>query len=168
MNAGATSQRGVEALFNYRFVDDPGAFLALVKVQNSTTYNYYKFLEYQRRDTDFSGNFLTGVAPFVNVFTLDAALRGGFYTSWTYNYTDRIPLNDANTVYATDYNLLISKVGIRRQFINRIETDLYVGVDNLLNEEYSLGNDLNAFGGRFYQPSPERNYFAGLRIKYNF
>ncbi|MDQ3534142.1 MAG: TonB-dependent receptor plug domain-containing protein, partial [Bacteroidota bacterium] len=100
MNAGATSQRGVEALLNYRFVDDPGAFLALVKVQNSTTYNYYKFLEYQRRDTDFSGNFLTGVAPFVNVFTLDAALRGGFYTSWTYNYTDRIPLNDANTVYA--------------------------------------------------------------------
>ncbi|MDQ3536981.1 MAG: TonB-dependent receptor, partial [Bacteroidota bacterium] len=44
----------------------------------------------------------------------------------------------------------------------------YVGVDNLLNEEYSLGNDLNAFGGRFYQPSPERNYFAGLRVKYNF
>ncbi|CAN5165775.1 TonB-dependent receptor [soil metagenome] len=166
-NAGATSQQGIEALLNYYFVDAPRAFLSLVKIQNSLTYNYYKFLDYQRLENDFSGNFLTGVAPFVNVLTLDAALRGGFYTNWTYNYTDRIPLNDANTVYATDYNLIIGKVGFKTIITGAFETDLYVGVDNLLNLRYSLGNDLNAFGGRFYQPSPERNYFAGVRLRYN-
>lgn len=166
-NAGATSQQGIEALLNYYFVDAPRDFLSMVKVQNSTTYNYYKFLEYQRLDNDFSGNFLTGVAPFVNVFTLDAALRGGFYTSWTYNYTDQIPLNDANTVYATDYNLVMGKLGFKTIFAGAFETDLYVGVDNLLNLQYSLGNDLNAFAGRSFQPSPERNYFAGLRVRYN-
>jgi iron complex outermembrane recepter protein len=31
-----------------------------------------------------------------------------------------------------------------------------------LNETYSLGNDLNVFGGRFYQPSPTRNYYLGV------
>ncbi|MDQ3395059.1 MAG: TonB-dependent receptor plug domain-containing protein, partial [Bacteroidota bacterium] len=101
MNAGATSQRGIEGLLNYRFIDNPNAFISLLKIQNSTTFNYYKFLDYQKLDNNFSGNFLTGVAPFVNVLNIDAGLKGGLYTNWTYNYTDRIPLNDASTLYAT-------------------------------------------------------------------
>ncbi|MDQ3395286.1 MAG: TonB-dependent receptor, partial [Bacteroidota bacterium] len=116
---------------------------------------------------NFSGNFLTGVAPFVNVLNIDAGLKGGLYTNWTYNYTDRIPLNDASTLYATDYNLVMAKLGYRLNLSNILEADLYFGVDNLLNENYSLGNDLNAFGKRFYQPSPTRNYFTGIRVKYN-
>ncbi len=35
--------------------------------------------------------------------------------------------------------------------------DIYGGINNMFDEKYSLGNDLNAFGGRFFQPSPERN-----------
>jgi iron complex outermembrane receptor protein len=31
---------------------------------------------------------------------------------------------------------------------------------------YSLGNDINAFGRRYYNPAPERNYFAGLRVSF--
>jgi iron complex outermembrane receptor protein len=40
-----------------------------------------------------------------------------------------------------------------------------VGADNLLNKTYSLGNDLNAFGGRFFNPAPKRNYFLGAKIE---
>jgi iron complex outermembrane receptor protein len=39
------------------------------------------------------------------------------------------------------------------------------GIDNLLNENYSLGNDLNAFGNRFYNPAAKRNYFFGLGLR---
>jgi iron complex outermembrane receptor protein len=35
-----------------------------------------------------------------------------------------------------------------------------------LNEKYSLGNDLNAFGERYFEPSPERNYFAGINFSF--
>jgi iron complex outermembrane receptor protein len=39
------------------------------------------------------------------------------------------------------------------------------GVDNLLNQTYSLGNDINAFGGRYFNAAAKRNYFVGLQIK---
>jgi iron complex outermembrane receptor protein len=42
--------------------------------------------------------------------------------------------------------------------------EVYFGADNLLNQKYSLGNDLNAVGNRYYNPSPLRNYYAGLGV----
>ena len=42
--------------------------------------------------------------------------------------------------------------------------NVYFGVDNALNEKYSLGNDLNAAGGRYFNAAPKRNFFAGVRI----
>jgi iron complex outermembrane receptor protein len=46
--------------------------------------------------------------------------------------------------------------------------ELYSGVDNLLDESYSLGNDLNAFGGRFFQPAPGRNWYGGLKVGFRY
>jgi len=43
----------------------------------------------------------------------------------------------------------------------------YGGVDNLLNQLYSLGNDINAAGKRFYNPAPNRNLFIGTTIQFN-
>jgi iron complex outermembrane receptor protein len=41
---------------------------------------------------------------------------------------------------------------------------VFAGIDNALDEKYSLGNDLNAFGGRYYNAAMPRNYYAGLSI----
>ena len=56
------------------------------------------------------------------------------------------------------------------QVIVRIGSDVTTireQIDNLFDEKYSLGNDLNAFGQRYYNPSPERNYFGGIKIRFN-
>ncbi|MCH5683606.1 hypothetical protein LWM68_04585 [Niabella sp. W65] len=42
-----------------------------------------------------------------------------------------------------------------------MKINLYAGADNLLNENYSLGNDINAVSGRYYNAAPRRNYYAG-------
>jgi len=34
--------------------------------------------------------------------------------------------------------------------------------------KYSLGNDINAFGGRYYNAAPGANYSAGISIRYNW
>ena len=34
---------------------------------------------------------------------------------------------------------------------------------NLTDEEYSLGNDLNAAGNRYYNPAPTRNFYFGIK-----
>jgi iron complex outermembrane receptor protein len=44
--------------------------------------------------------------------------------------------------------------------------DLFLGVDNLLDQDYSLGNDLNAPGGRYYNAAPGRNYYLGFNVRF--
>ena len=40
----------------------------------------------------------------------------------------------------------------------------YLTVNNLLDEDLSLGNDLNPqFGGRYFQPAPGREVLVGVR-----
>jgi len=36
-----------------------------------------------------------------------------------------------------------------------------------LNQLYSLGNDINAAGKRYYNPAPKRNFYFGMAIKFN-
>ena len=71
-------------------------------------------------------------------------------------------MNDANTASAEGYDLLGVRLGWRKAWQERRRLNFYVGVDNLLDEKYSLGNDINAAGGRYYNAAPERNYYVGL------
>jgi len=82
------------------------------------------------------------------------------------NYTAAIPLNDANTVYAPHYNLLQAKIGWQHKFNHKNRLEIYAGSDNLLNEKYSLGDDLNATGSRYYNAAPLRNYYAGFSVMF--
>jgi iron complex outermembrane receptor protein len=170
-NAGSTAQKGFEALIGYNFIHKTAGFLNLLMLKTAFTYNDFKFKNYIKEsggeNVDYSGNALTGTAPVISVTTLDIAARSGIYANFTYNYTDRIPLDDANTAFANSYQLISAKLGYKHQFHHKLLFEIFTGVDNLLNEKYSLGNDLNAFGNRYYNPAPERNYFAGLRLMFN-
>ncbi len=167
-NAGSTTQQGLELLVAWELFDpQKSANFWQGRFSHSLTYNHYRFDEYLQAE-DFSGNQLTGVAPLVAVSTLDLSIAPGFYTRLTHNYTSEIPLNDANTVYSPSYHLVQARVGWRHSFPDLFNIELFGGVDNLLNESYSLGNDLNAFGGRFFQPSAPRNYFGGIKASVPF
>jgi iron complex outermembrane receptor protein len=79
--------------------------------------------------------------------TVQLPLR--FYLFAQHNYTDRIPLNDGNTEYAAGYHLVQARIGWVYKSSKRFRMEICAGVDNLLNESYSLGNDLNAIGNRY-------------------
>lgn len=167
-NAGATDNRGIELMLRYQWlpVGDNGAFRNL-DTWVSYTYSNYVFSQYTDKGVDYSGNPLTGTPPHLAVVGIDAALRMGIYAHLSYTYTDSIPLNDGHTVLAEPFHLLKSRIGYRYT-IGRLRLDAYVNADNLLNEVYSLGNDLNAFGNRYYQPAASRNVGAGLRLGLGF
>ncbi len=170
-NAGSTSQAGFELLLGYTFIKDPSKIISLLNIQTAFTHHNFSFNDYVKRsrdeNVDYSGNDLTGTAPNISVTSLDIQTKGGVYFNINYNYTDKIPLNDANTVYADSYQLVTSKAGWKLKLKQKHLIDVFLGVDNLLNEKYSLGNDLNPYGGRYYNPSPERNYFGGVKLYFN-
>ena len=57
--------------------------------------------------------------------------------------------------------------GWRKPVSKKISLDLFAGVDNLFDARYSLGNDINATGGRYYNTAAGVNYFAGLAFNFS-
>lgn len=164
LNAGKTIQNGVEAQVQSTIFQNASGMQ--LKWLASYTWSNFKFNDYQINGQDFSKNNLTGV-PQHQVFSgLECIFSHHWTTSLHYQYTDKIPLNDANSVWADPYHLLNAKLSwktrIGKKQVEQLE--FFVGAENLLNENYSLGNDINAFGSRFYNPAPLRNYYAGIRF----
>lgn len=165
-NAGGTDQLGFESMISYWLLE-PGdyGFLQGLRVTNSYTHSKFEFRNYIQESDDYSGNELTGVPRNILVTGMELSLLNSFTFTAQYNFTDEIPLNDANSIYADSYNLVQAKLMWRTIVNNMHRLEIYTGVDNLLNEKYSLGNDINAYGNRFYNAAPERNYFAGITFR---
>lgn len=101
------------------------------------------------------------------VSSADVQLPEDFYFFLQHSFTSRIPLNDANTAYAKKYHILQTKIGWKNLRIGGVPLEIFAGADNILNQKYSLGNDLNAFGGRYYNAAATRNFYGGLALRLN-
>jgi len=167
-NAGSTDQKGLELGLNFLVMDKPYALISRVNLRLNYAYHHFEFNDYVKSEEDYSGNQITGVAPQTVWAGVDIGSKIGFYGNLNYNYTDEIPLTDANDVFADSYHLVTSKLGFKKNFGKKVILDIFAGADNLLDERYSLGNDLNPFGGRYYQPAPERNYYGWLSVTYQY
>jgi iron complex outermembrane receptor protein len=131
----------------------------------SYTLNHYRFHNYSKDGINYSGNKLTGTPPNIIMLGVDISTNNGLYTNLTFNYTDKIPLNDVNSSFANAYTLIGGRIGYRSTIIKHYPVDVFAGVDNALNKKYSLGNDLNAVGSRFYNAAPTINFYIGLTVK---
>lgn len=163
INAGKTSQKGFEAKVSWEPFLTNKSIVSSFRFWSSYSLNDYYFKDYINDAKDFSGKRLTGVSPNVAVAGTDIMLLNKFYTNITLTYVDHAPLNDANSEFASEYFLMGARAGYKGQ-IKRLPIEIFGGVDNLLDERYSLGNDLNAFGGRYYNVAAGRNFYFGIRI----
>ena len=110
---------------------------------------------------------MPSVAPNTAAATFDISTKPGIYLNLSYFYSDPIALNDANTDFATSYNLFGGRLGWRKNIAQKFVLNLFTGADNLFDVTYSLGNDINAAGGRYYNIAAGRNFYAGLSLNFN-
>jgi iron complex outermembrane receptor protein len=75
-------------------------------------------------------------------------------------------LNDANVASASAYHLLGFRLGCKKTFRKKYKLNFNAGADNLLDETYSLGNDINAAANRFYNAAPKRNFYTGFSFQW--
>lgn len=164
-NAGGTLQNGLEVLLNGWLIRNTTRTpVQELRLFSSFTLADYEFKNYKQLQTDLSGKSLTGVPKHIWVSGLDMTTQPGFYLNTTINFTDRLPLTDANTVYAKSYWLWNARVGYQKTF-KPLALNIFVAGDNLLNQLYSLGNDLNPVGNRFFNPAPTRNWQLGANVR---
>jgi iron complex outermembrane receptor protein len=171
VNAGKTKQNGIETFVSYRLLDNYHLFFDNIKVWVSHTWHNFHYSSFQKVTdvtNDYSGKRLPSIPPHFVAAGVDLVSKPGLYSNLTYYYSDPLPLNDANTEYASSYNLATARIGYRRPLSKRFSLDIFGTADNIFDVKYSLGNDINAFGGRYYNAAPERNYSVGASMRYNW
>lgn len=163
INAGSTSQKGIELFLSWQ--KNFNSVFNNVKIWSSAAFMDYKFVDYKKDGISYSGNWLTGSPGKTIAGGIDLNLLQHFYTNTTLNYVDRIPLNDPNSIYASDYFLVGTRIGYRVNFNQQQQLEIFCGADNALDQKYSLGNDLNSPNPilRFFNAAAPRNYYFGLR-----
>ena len=165
INAGGVDQLGLEVSANVQLIQNRNfGFIKQASISSNLTLSKFKFANYEAKGIDFSGNKLTGVPSTSIINLLSTSFPNGIGFFLTHHYTSTIPLNDANTVYSKAYHLVQSKISWNKPLSEKTRLQVFVGADNLLNEKYSLGNDINAFGGRYFNAAPTRNYLLGFNI----
>jgi iron complex outermembrane receptor protein len=165
INAGGTKQEGIELETAIWIIRNSSSFLKGLQLRSNYTFSHFRFEDFVSGTTTYSGNKLTGVPENILVNSLEFNFPKEFYLFVQHNYTSTIPLNDANTVFARRYHLVEAKAGIRNLRVSKTHLDVFAGVNNLLNVNYSLGNDLNAANGRYFNPAAGINFYTGLAVK---
>jgi len=179
-NSGKTSHDGAELALSYQlFREEDRHEIINLRPFAALTYADFTFKDYKTLNAQgvvtatYDDNKLTGVAPWVVNAGIDLETRTGVYFYGNYFFSDKLPLNDANSAFNGSYQVLNAKIGYKRQFAKCLEANVYAGLDNIGNESYSSIVSLNAVGfngaqSPFYNPSPKRNGYGGLNLKYIF
>ena len=158
-NAGKTSRKGIEIIFNHNISKK-------INFDNSYTFSDFKFREFTSGGNNLNDNYLPGIPK--NVFNSNISYKTEngliFLTELIYN--DKIYSSNNNDVFEKPYWL--SNFKISKKINNKnLFWDIYFGLNNIFNTYYSDNIRLNAFGGRFFEPAPLRNFYLGLNLKVN-
>lgn len=170
INAGSSSHPGIEFMINYKLFQETTFEIA---PYISGALNRFVFKNFVDDGADYSGNKLTNVPEKQLNFGLDFYTKFGFTLNASYNYTGKIPMNDANTKYTDSFALLNFKTAYAFTILKNLKTEVNAGVNNALNEKYAASILPNAvgFGGlspRYYYPGNPVNYYGGIAITYFF
>ena len=166
INSGGTRQSGLETMIEAWPLLKPNASgLSSLKLWTSITISDFTFRDYKSGNADFSGHVLTGVPHDLIISGLDISFLHHFTFHATHTYTGKIYLTDANDASAPSFNLMQFRAGWKGR-VDRLQMEFYAGVDNAGDVLYSLGHDLNAFGKRYYNPAPGRNFYVGTVVRF--
>jgi len=165
VNAGSVKQKGIETSVQYFQTFGYRSPIDYLNLTSAFTYNHFRYGEFIRGSDDFSGKTVPSVPAKSLSITSDLRFKNGFYLNALFYTASRIYLNDANTASASPYEILGGRIGWRNEKKKSYTFDIYLGGDNLLNETYSLGNDINAAAGRYFNAAMKRHWFLGVAIE---
>jgi iron complex outermembrane receptor protein len=165
-NAGKTRRRGAEFAWDARL---PAGFNA----HFNYTYLLAEFVDAFPSGLPPlivpAGSRLPGVPPQQAYGVLDWVPGGfgGFSAAAEVQYVGRIYVNDRNSAYAPSYTLGNLRAGFA-QSVGAVRFSEYVRVNNISNVNYAGSVIVGDTNGRYFEPAPGRNWFAGVSVNAAF
>ncbi len=160
VNAGESSRSGLEVAF----VSQPTDRLNLTFTYTYSDFKFDRFVD--ENGNDFSGNTLPGTAENVLFGEVIYDHPSGWFGALDALYVDEQFTNNANTATNDAYSLTNLRFGFERT-VGSVVLAPFIGVNNLFDESYNANVRINAFGGRYYEPGPERNAYAGVSFRFD-
>ncbi|MDB3862195.1 TonB-dependent receptor [Flavobacteriaceae bacterium] len=153
-NAGATDRYGLEVAAAYQW--NPW------KIEASLTQAQYQFVE-ETKEENLGGMALPGI-PNSQAF-LQLSYKSNSDWKWVLSgeHIGQFYANNSNSVAINSFQ----KLRFQTQKTVKLSWgnfDFFGGINNLLDVTYYDNIRLNAFGGRFYEPAPRRNFYLGIQL----
>ena len=157
-NAGESRRNGVELSLDWQPVSRVRARLAYTRQD-------FTFADFVLGGTDYSGNLEPGAPPNRMFAGFDYAAPFGLRSSLTVRWVDEFLLTNANAAAASNwaYTVVDLRFGWDAS-LGGVDFRPFIGIDNLLSERYNSSAITNAFGRRYYEPSPGREIYGGITL----
>jgi iron complex outermembrane receptor protein len=155
-NAGESSRKGMELLLEWR----PGPHLA---TRLAYTYQNFRFERFVTDTADFSGSREPGAPPHQLFAGVTHEAPFGLRSMAQLRWVDGYPVDNANSVSNWAFRVVDLRFGLDRRW-KAVDVRPFFGVDNLFDERYNGSTVPNAFGGRYFEPSPGRQIYVGVTI----
>jgi len=159
-NAGSSSRHGIEAAVARSF--DNG-----LRIDASYTWSDFNFDNFvDDNGNDFSGNQLPGLPEHFGYLGLTYAAESGLAGTLEAVYSGELVANNANTAEVPSYTVANFRMS------HELETGRwiirpYFGINNIFDEGYNSNIRINAFGARYFEPAPGRNFYAGVVVNFS-
>ena len=92
---------------------------------------------------------------------------GGLQAALEWIYVDRIFVNDRNADAAPRYAIGNARVSLQQQ-LGKVRLEEFVRVNNLTDRRHIGSVIVGDTNGRFFEPAPGRNWFAGITAAIRF
>ena len=160
-NAGKSERRGIELSLGAEPL--PGLNLAL-----SYTWSQFEFDTFVDGDgNDYSGNTIPGIPETFAHADISYVHESGFFAAVDALYTDDLFADNANSAEVSGATIANLRFG-QKKTIDRFDIEPFIGVSNVFDSEYTANVRINAFGGRYFEPGPERNVYGGVSVRFRY
>ncbi len=160
-NAGESSRKGIELAVTVR----PTEYLETALAYTYSDFSFDRFVD--DNGNDFGGNVIPGTPENLLNAEIKYSHPAGYYGVWNALYVDELFVNNANAEKNDAY--VVSSLRLGYTWSNDDwQLSPFLGINNLFDEDYSGNVRVNAFGGRFFEPAPDRNLYGGVGIRYRF
>lgn len=159
-NQGATRNRGIEVGLTYR----PGN---AVRAGASYTLTRATFTDGESENGDrLSGGSLPGI-PEHRISGFLEWHPNPILARLSYQYVDGYPVDNLNTVNTEAYHKWDARASVTGWSFSGDATLIpFVEVNNILDTRYNGSVFVNAFGGRYFEPAPGRNWRGGVSVQF--
>lgn len=175
-NAGRTNNKGIELQAETEPIDR-------LNLRLSFSYNDFKYTDYLIEEElngavqyfQLEGNEVPGVPRITTSASFAYEFPFNFTASLSINWNDEIFTNDYNgappgselarDLFVNDSYFVANLIFGYSLILDNTILEFNAGINNLFDKRYNGSIVPNAFGERFFEPAPGRNYFVNLSIK---